>query len=176
MAAWWPGALIAKDVTPACSGASGGDMRGEALRAAFFDLALISWESFEAARAAIDLHRSSGDLLVLMVPHSAVHLSTDPEAPSGGGTHAVSDLLAGGEDCLRITVSPDEERACTVVEAMMKLGVDAFRCFGYADHREALRTLSVVGNPRILGGDPDLMEYARAQGWPVFSAAASAAG
>jgi hypothetical protein len=57
----------------------------------------------------------------------------------------------------------------------MKLGVDAFRCFGYGDHHDAVRTLGLVGNPRVLGNEPQLMEYARAQGWPVISAATSAA-
>ncbi|MER5639923.1 hypothetical protein ABT095_23615 [Kitasatospora sp. NPDC002227] len=146
-------------------------MREEAPRAAFFDVALLSWESFEAARAAVDRHRAVGDLLVLVTPGPG---QAAPGRTSQDGA-TVGELLAGGGDWTRAVLTSGADRSCAVVETMLKLGVEAFRCFGYADHHEALRTLGLVGNPRVLGDDPRLLDHARAQGWPVVSAAAPSA-
>ncbi|GAA5015734.1 hypothetical protein GCM10025734_64850 [Kitasatospora paranensis] len=54
------------------------------------------------------------------------------------------------------------------MEAMVRLGLDAAQCFAYGDHREGLTILRVVGNPRVVGGDPLMAELARDSGWPVL--------
>ncbi|WP_035847871.1 HAD family hydrolase [Kitasatospora azatica] len=56
----------------------------------------------------------------------------------------------------------------TVVEAITLLGLDAARCFGYVDHAPGMRTLTVVGNPRVVGADPELTEHANSRGWPLL--------
>ncbi len=120
----------------------------------------------------MERHRSAGDLLVLMLPG----LDTAPQAGHGGpapGPDAVADgMVQGNDDCLRITTDGAANKSCTVVETMIKLGLDAFRCFGYGNHQDSLRTLGVVGNPRVLDGDPELTEYARTHGWPVIDTSA----
>lgn len=143
---------------------------GEDLRrAAFFDLALNSWESFEVARVALESHRSAGDLLILLRAESGVDLLSGPA--DGAWGEGPTEPVPPGRDCLRIAIGAGESKSWAVVEAMAKLGLDATRCFAYGDHHDSLGTLGVVGNPRVLGGDPDLAEYARNRGWPIISAA-----
>lgn len=151
-------------------------MREEGQRAAFFDLELISWESFEAARAAVERHRSAGDLIVVVLPVPGTDLPGGWGAAGSSAAAMIDDMVRGFDDCLRITADGDTSKSCTVVETMTKLGLDAFRCFGYGDHHDSLRTLGVVGNPRVLGGDPQLAEYARTRGWPVIETASPLAG
>ncbi|GAA3008293.1 hypothetical protein GCM10020229_20040 [Kitasatospora albolonga] len=133
-------------------------MGGDVRRAAFFDLVLGTWESFEAARVALEAHRAAGDLLILLVG--------GPGTKAGAGG---AGLLPG--DCLTIDTGSDERKSWAVVETMARLGLDASCCFAYADHPDSLGILGVVGNPRVLGDDPELVEYARNRGWPIISPA-----
>ena len=120
-------------------------------RAAFFDLSTRRKSSgcLAAVREAAARHRSAGDLLVLV----AVSGSARPTAEAIG---MEADLV----------LQPGQGRPATVAEIIALLGLDPAQCFGYGDHCEGLRTLRVVGNPRVVGADPTLAEHADSQGWP----------
>jgi hypothetical protein len=147
----------------------------EPTRAAFFDLRdrHRCHRSRQAVRQAAERHRSAGDLLVLVAPQDT---REQPQAPAERGIAA----LGVGADLVvhpgpRQPACPEgDPAAVTVVEAIILLGLDASRCFGYVDHTDGLRTLSVVGNPRVVGPDPELTEQASSRGWPtLFEAAPS---
>jgi phosphoserine phosphatase len=127
-------------------------------RAAFFDLRhnLLTSGSAPAVREAAARHRSAGDLLV------CVTADPPPDGPTTHGTGLAADLVlyAGAP-----SAAAGSE---VVVEAMVRLGLDAAQCFAYGDHREGLTILRVVGNPRVVGGDPLMAELARDSGWPVL--------
>ncbi|MFE0461046.1 hypothetical protein ACFW1A_17540 [Kitasatospora sp. NPDC058965] len=133
------------------------------MRAAFFDLKLD--RAFDYRTTLLDLvdrHRAGGDLLVLVV--TEYRTATRGLAPPvdrdplriGPDVVLVMDPLAD------LTGSPP----VTVIEAIARLGLDPARCFGYADHEDGLRTLTVVGNPRVFGDDHRLAEVAGDRGWP----------
>ncbi|MDH6138620.1 hypothetical protein P3T35_000597 [Kitasatospora sp. GP30] len=145
----------------------------EPTRAAFFDLRdrHRCHRSRRALRQAVERHRSAGDLLVLVAPRDTL------EQPHAAAEHGIAALGIGAD----LVVRPEPEQpACpeddpgvvTVVEAIILLGLDASRCFGYVDHTDGLRTLSVVGNPRVVGPDPELSEHACSHGWPMLVEAA----
>ncbi|MGF1425110.1 hypothetical protein [Kitasatospora sp. LaBMicrA B282] len=128
-------------------------------RAAFFDLRhdLLASDSALAILEAAVRHRSAGDLLVC-VSNAAVGVE-----PPGARAEFTADLVLYADT----TAGAGSE---VVVEAMARLGLDAAQCFAYGDHREGLTILGVVGNPRVVGGDPVLAELARDRGWPILYA------
>ncbi|MCC9311213.1 hypothetical protein LN042_29845 [Kitasatospora sp. RB6PN24] len=142
----------------------------EPTRAAFFDLrdGHRCHRSRQAVRQAAERHRSAGDLLVLVAaPPDAC------ERPHAEAEHGVAALGVGPDLVVhrgpeQPGCSPGDPAMVTVVEAIILLGLDASRCFGYVNHTDGLRTLSVVGNPRVVCLDPELTEHASSRGWPVL--------
>jgi phosphoserine phosphatase len=145
----------------------------EPMRAAFFDLA-DGYRPPRFRRAIHELaarHRSAGDLLVLVLSQSR------PSGQPGLETLGTADLGVGAD--LVLVLDPDaawhaQQPPVTVIEAMALLGLDPARCFGYVDHPAGLGTLCVVGNPRVVGGDPELTEHAWSRGWPLLESEESA--
>jgi hypothetical protein len=128
----------------------------ETVRAAFFDLGRgpRSERCQEALREAAARHRSAGDLVVVVGPEAEIPLLAD-------------SLGLDADQVLHTDHPPDNDHCpASVVETITLLGLDAARCFGYVDHAEGLRTLCVVGNPRVVGIDPDLCSQAESRGWP----------
>jgi hypothetical protein len=137
----------------------------ETMRAAFFDLtgADPALDHLATLLERADGHRSAGDLVVLVV-------SEPRPAPGSPPVRRVDrDPLRIGPDVV-LVLDPTEDRGesppVTVIEAICRLGLDPARCFGYADHADGLRTLTVVGNPRVVGDDPRLAAEAGERGWP----------
>ncbi|PYC86941.1 hypothetical protein C7C46_05485 [Streptomyces tateyamensis] len=112
-----------------------------------------------------DNHRSVGDLLVLVVSESR------PGAEDRPQRQVDRDPMQIGPDVVLVLEAPEdrsESPPVTVVEAICRLGLDPARCFGYADHADGLRTLTVVGNPRVVGDDSRLTAEAGQRGWPIL--------
>lgn len=42
-------------------------------------------------------------------------------------------------------------------------------CYGYGDHISDLPMLELVGFPRVIAGDPNLMGIAQERGWPILN-------
>lgn len=145
----------------------------EPMRAAFFDLAdgNRSVGCLKALRAAAIRHRQAGDLVVLV-------MSRPWPLPDTATLGVEADLILHPEPhhSRPGPLPRSGEPPVTVVEAIILLGLDPARCFGYVDHCGGLRTLRVVGNPRVIGLDPELAEHALAQGWPILDEAHQPAG
>ncbi|GAA4855911.1 hypothetical protein [Kitasatospora terrestris] len=137
----------------------------ELRRAAFFDLREGVTDSAALAADAMIRHREAGDLVVHMVHRIE-------EEPPDGRPEGAPDLLLYVENDLGHGIGPEVRspfgaRLGAVVEFMARLGLSPTRCFGYGDHLDAAGMLCVVGNPRVLGQDPEIIEYARERGWPT---------
>lgn len=139
------------------------------MRAAFFDLGgrHSSLRHSRAVRAAAARHRSVGDLVVLVLSRDQPKRPT-PAALSLETLGVDADLVLLPEPVDPPTV-PESHPPVTVIEAITLLGLDPACCFGYVDHCGGLRTLAVVGNPRVVGLDPDLAAHADSHGWPILS-------
>ncbi|WP_329565064.1 hypothetical protein [Kitasatospora sp. NBC_01266] len=149
------------------------------MRAAFFDLGSRhrSPHFSRTLREAAARHRSDGDLVVLVLSCER------PRGRPGDRPEAVSlDTLGVGADLVLLPdplgppAAPGDHPPVTVVEAITLLGMDPASCFGYVDHCDGLRTLSVVGNPRVVGVDPELTAHADSHGWPVLKETQEPAG
>ncbi|MCX4748304.1 hypothetical protein OG455_22780 [Kitasatospora sp. NBC_01287] len=143
------------------------------MRAAFFDLGTNQRtpHCLRALREAAARHRSAGDLVVLVLSR--------PWPPAEAAALGVQADLVLHPEPPAPTHRPapnGAEPPVTVIEAITLLGLDPARCFGYVDHCEGLRTLRVVGNPRVIGVDPELAEHASSHGWPVLEDAQQPAG
>ncbi|WP_407912467.1 hypothetical protein [Kitasatospora sp. NE20-6] len=138
-------------------------------RAAFFDLRNTSGPQADIARGAMERHRAAGDILVLVLPFPG-----GPAATTLFGHEA--DLVLHVEQSRPLTTGaagvPDTVDAAAksevIVEAMTRLRLDAVICFGYTDHCGGRGLLCVVGNPRVVGYDAELLELARLKGWPML--------
>lgn len=120
---------------------------------------------------AIATHKAAGDLVVLVsgsmrpiLGPLAADLRADlllcTELAMTGG------VLTG--EVTRPMIGQAKQHATT--EVMTEFGADSVDCFGYGDHVSDLDMLAVVGNPHVIGDDPELCAHARRHGWPVLPA------
>ncbi|WP_157531646.1 MULTISPECIES: hypothetical protein [unclassified Kitasatospora] len=132
-------------------------------RAAFFDLRGGTGDSVDPARAAMYRHRAEGDLVVLLLP------ILDAESQDGY-RGAAADVV------LYYSPGPGapNSRLAIVVGLMATMELSASRCFGYGDHPASAGMLCAVGNPRVLGHDPEMRKVAKDRGWPTIEAPSSA--
>ncbi|WP_405013575.1 hypothetical protein [Kitasatospora sp. NBC_01539] len=135
-------------------------------RAAFFDLQNTSGPQADIARGAMARHRAAGDILVLVLPFRG-----EPAATTLFGHEA--DLVLHVEQSRPLTAGASATvdaaaKSEVIVEAMTRLHLDAVTCFGYGDHCGGKGLLCVVGNPRVVGYDAELLELARLKGWPML--------
>jgi HAD superfamily hydrolase (TIGR01490 family) len=121
---------------------------------------------------AIEAHRAAGDRIVLV--SGSFRPVLDPLA-----TDIRADLVLCTEPLVaddgRLTgavVRPmiGDNKADAVGATISALGFTPAECFCYGDHASDLGMLSLVGNPRVVGADPVLTEYAQRLGWPVLPA------
>ncbi len=108
-------------------------------------------------------HRAEGDLVVLLLP------ILDAESPDGYRGAAADVVLYYSPG-----PSSPNSRLAIVVGLMATMELSASRCFGYGDHAASAGMLCAVGNPRVLGHDPELQKVAKDRGWPTIEAPSSA--
>ncbi|WP_405018335.1 hypothetical protein OHV05_16345 [Kitasatospora sp. NBC_00070] len=132
-------------------------------RAAFFDLRGGAGDSVDPARAAMQRHRAEGDLVVLLLP-------IFDGASQDGYRGAAADVVLYYSP----TANASNSRLAIVVGLMATMELSASRCFGYGDHPESAGMLCAVGNPRVLGDDPEIRRVAKERGWPTIEAPSSA--
>ncbi len=126
-----------------------------------------------AARALVEQHRSSGDLLV--VTTTVFRFLSEPIAAEFG----IADVIATEAEQLngrytgRVSGVPNT-REGKVERLLMWLGArgqrltDFRRSYAYSDSLNDLPLLSQVTNPVAVNADPVLSAHARHMGWPVM--------
>jgi HAD superfamily hydrolase (TIGR01490 family) len=80
-------------------------------------------------------------------------LCTRPTQAEGHYTGAVDTPMIG------------EAKAVAVRAVMADLGADPVHCTAYGDHSSDLPMLTAVGEPVVVGRDPELLAHAATQGW-----------
>lgn len=63
-----------------------------------------------------------------------------------------------------------------VVDFLKKSNALADDCYGYGDHLSDLPMLEIVGNPRVIEGNPELTSIAQERGWPILTSSIHASG
>lgn len=123
----------------------------------------------EPAVRALDEHRATGSHIVLVSGSfpAAVEpiaerlgveriLCTRPEVKDGIMTGAIEFPMIGAN------------KARAAKDVMNELAVAPENCFAYGDHLSDIDLLELVGNPRIVAHDPDLIAVATARNWRVL--------
>jgi HAD superfamily hydrolase (TIGR01490 family) len=125
-----------------------------------------------AALDAVATHKMAGELVVLV--SGSMRPILGPLA---------ADLRADLVLCTEPTISADgaltgeitqpmigRAKRHAVQELMKEFGANPLDCSGYGDHISDLDMLTAVGNPHVIGNDPELCAHARRHGWPLLPA------
>ncbi len=121
--------------------------------------------------AAMVEHQSAGDHVVV------ISAALEPVVGAVCRRLGVADYTGTvcevrmGTYCGRL-VGPSphgDQKEGVAAEYMRRWGVDAARCWAYADHGSDLALLRSVGHPVAVNPRPELLEAAREAGWPVLA-------
>lgn len=125
----------------------------------------------QAAVAALTRHQSKGDRVVVIsaalepVVRAVCHRLGVTEF-TGTECELHKDVYCGR----LVGASPHgQEKKGVAARYMERWGVDAARCWAYADHESDLALLRSVGHPVAVNPKPRLLAEARRAGWPVLS-------
>ncbi|MZD07181.1 HAD-IB family hydrolase [Streptomyces sp. SID5785] len=145
------------------------------IRAADLERSGRSWFAREEGRGlfhpvvvdALRRHRRDGDLVVLLSGSFAACLSPIGEAVGAdlvvGTVPRVVDGVLTGD--LAGPPMIGQVKADTARLVMGDRGLSPARCSAYGDDASDLSLLACVGNPVVVGDDPELVAQATAQGW-----------
>jgi putative phosphoserine phosphatase/1-acylglycerol-3-phosphate O-acyltransferase len=125
---------------------------------------------FPQARVIIDAHRRRGHTVV--IASSATTPQIQPAAQDLGVRNIVCTQMEIDEDgrytgALASPIRWGTEKAAGVAGFAADQGIDLAESFGYANGKEDIEFLELLGNPCALNPDKELLAYARGHGWPV---------
>lgn len=92
----------------------------------------------------------------------------DPVAAYLNADHVLCtepEIIAGRYTSRVLTTMIGEEKATAARTLMRTAGARPEECFAYGDHVSDFPLLLTVGNPGIVGNDPELSDYASRFGW-----------
>ncbi|MEZ5115856.1 MAG: HAD-IB family hydrolase [Candidatus Nanopelagicales bacterium] len=130
----------------------------------------IAKKIFPDARVLLEAHRAAGHTIVMA--SSATRFQTAAAAEDLGIEHTLvteaeeddAGLLTGR---VRGPILWGPGKAAAVKEFAAEHGIDLARSYAYGNGGEDVLYLEVVGHPRPLNPDDELLAVARERGWPI---------
>ncbi|MCW2137819.1 HAD family hydrolase [Actinoplanes cyaneus] len=113
-----------------------------------------------ATVAALTRHRARGEPILLVSGSFPAVLAPLAEAVGASGLVCTRQEVSGGRFTGEILGDPviGEGKRAAVRDVLARYpSVDPRECFGYGDHVSDLPMLEQVGNPVVVGGDPELL-------------------
>jgi HAD superfamily hydrolase (TIGR01490 family) len=127
--------------------------------------------------AALRFHQAAGHVVALV--SGSFRVCLDPVAAHLGAdvvlcTEPLLDAAGRLTGEVAVPMIGDHKRSA-VLDLIAARGADPAACYGYGDHSSDLAFLAEVGNPTVIGGDPELTAVAEREGWPARPATTCAA-